>query len=58
MEYKLLNNGIKMPMLGYGVYQIEETACEQCVLNSLEVGYRLIDTASLFKRKCSGKSNS
>lgn len=48
MEYVELNNGIKMPILGYGVYQIEENECEQCVLNALEVGYRSIDTAQAY----------
>lgn len=48
MEYIRLNNGVKMPMLGYGVYQIEEKECEQCVSKALEVGYRLIDTAQAY----------
>lgn len=48
MEYVTLNNGLKMPMLGYGVYQIDPTECEQCVLDAIEVGYRSIDTAQAY----------
>ncbi len=44
-----LNNGVEMPILGYGVFQIADPAeCERCVLNALEVGYRLIDTAASY----------
>uniref|UniRef100_A0A540VMT0 Aldo/keto reductase n=1 Tax=Litorilinea aerophila TaxID=1204385 RepID=A0A540VMT0_9CHLR len=44
-----LNNGVKMPILGYGVFQIPDLAeCERCVLDALEVGYRLIDTAASY----------
>ena len=48
MEYAELNNGVKMPMLGYGVYQTppEETEC--CVLEAVDVGYRSIDTAQAY----------
>ena len=42
MEYVTLNNGIKMPKLGYGVYQIDSAEAERCVLNAISVGYRLI----------------
>ncbi len=46
MEYVTLNNGLKMPILGYGVFQIPDLKeCERCVLDAIEVGYRLIDTA-------------
>ncbi len=49
MEYRTLNNGLKIPMVGYGVYKIEEhDQCVQCILDALEVGYRLIDTAQLY----------
>lgn len=49
MEYTTLNNGIKMPMLGYGVYQIPDAEeCERCVLDAIEVGYRSIDTAQAY----------
>lgn len=49
MEYVTLNNGVKMPILGYGVYQIPDPAeCERCVLDAIEVGYRSIDTAQAY----------
>ena len=40
-----LSNGVEMPQLGYGVYQVEPDECERCVLDALSVGYRMIDTA-------------
>lgn len=43
-----LNNGIVMPQLGYGVYQVTKEECEQCVLDALRIGYRLIDTAQSY----------
>lgn len=48
MEYITLNNGVKMPMLGYGVYQVTQEECEKCVLDALSVGYRSIDTAQSY----------
>ena len=52
MEYKVLSNGVKMPQLGYGVYQVTKDECERCVLDALKAGYRLIDTAqSYFNEK-------
>jgi diketogulonate reductase-like aldo/keto reductase len=48
MEYVILNNGVKMPLLGYGVYQVSEEECERCVLDAIKVGYRLIDTAQAY----------
>jgi len=48
MDYKTLRNGVKMPMIGYGVYQITKEECERCVLDALEVGYRSIDTAQSY----------
>ena len=46
MEYITLNNGIEMPVLGFGVFQVEDTTlCEQCVSEAIATGYRLIDTA-------------
>lgn len=46
METIKLNNGLEMPLLGFGVFQIpDENECEQAVLDALETGYRLIDTA-------------
>lgn len=43
-----LSNGVKMPQLGYGVYQVTKDECERCVLDALKVGYRLIDTAQSY----------
>ena len=48
MEYVTLSNGVKMPILGYGVYQVTKEECEQCVLDALDVGYRSIDTAQSY----------
>ncbi len=48
MEYLVLNNGVKMPKLGFGVFQISKEDCEKCVLDAIEVGYRLIDTAQSY----------
>lgn len=49
MEYVTLNNGVKMPMEGFGVFQVPEAAvCEQAVSDALAVGYRLIDTAAAY----------
>lgn len=48
MEYVTLRNGVKMPKLGYGVYQVSKDECERCVLDALEVGYRHIDTAQSY----------
>ncbi len=43
-----LNNGIDMPILGYGVYLVKPEECERCVLDAISVGYRLIDTAQAY----------
>lgn len=48
METKTLNNGVEMPVLGFGVYQVEESVCEQCVSDAIAAGYRSIDTASAY----------
>ena len=49
MEYVILSNGVKMPLEGFGVFQVPETAvCEQAVSDALSVGYRLIDTAAAY----------
>lgn len=48
MEFVNLNNGIKMPVLGFGVYQIPEAETKQAVLEAITVGYRLIDTAQSY----------
>lgn len=43
-----LNNGVEMPMLGYGVFLVSPEECERCVLDAISVGYRLIDTAQAY----------
>ncbi|NLA58161.1 MAG: aldo/keto reductase [Firmicutes bacterium] len=49
MEFVELNNGVRMPILGYGTFQItDEQECERCVLDAIEIGYRLIDTAQAY----------
>ena len=49
MEYVTLQNGIKMPKLGFGVYQMRDLEeCEEAVMHALKVGYRLIDTAAVY----------
>lgn len=48
MEYVTLNNGVKMPKLGYGVYQTPPEETERCVREAIEVGYRSIDTAQAY----------
>ena len=48
MEYVTLNNGIKMPKNGFGVYQVDKDNCERVVLDAIKVGYRLIDTAQSY----------
>lgn len=48
MEFVTLNNGVKMPVLGYGVYQVGADECERCVLDAISVGYRSIDTAQAY----------
>ncbi|WP_106829832.1 aldo/keto reductase [Parabacteroides pacaensis] len=48
MKTVKLNNGIEMPILGYGVYQVTPEECERCVLDAISVGYRSIDTAQAY----------
>lgn len=49
MEYTMLSNGVKMPMEGFGVFQVRDPKeCEQAVLDAISVGYRLIDTAASY----------
>lgn len=48
MEFVTLNNGVKMPILDYGVYQVSAEECERCVLDAISVGYRSIDTAQAY----------
>lgn len=48
MEYVKLNNGIRMPMIGFGVFEIPANQTAQCVFDALECGYRMIDTAQAY----------
>lgn len=48
MEFVTLPNGVEMPILGYGVYQIPQDICERCVLDALQAGYRALDTAQSY----------
>lgn len=48
MEYIRLNNGVEVPLLGYGVFLVSPDQCKRCVSEALEVGYRHIDTAQAY----------
>lgn len=49
MQTVTLNNGIKMPILGFGTFQITNLEeCERCVVDAIQIGYRLIDTAASY----------
>lgn len=48
MDYVKLNNGVEMPVLGYGVYQVTPEECERCVLDAIGAGYRSVDTAQAY----------
>lgn len=48
MKTVTLNNGVKMPQVGYGVYQVSPAECERCVADALATGYRMIDTAQAY----------
>lgn len=48
MEYKTLANGVKMPMAGFGVFQIPQEQTKQVVLDAINAGYRLFDTAAAY----------
>jgi len=48
MEHIILSNGVEMPLLGYGVFQVSPEECERCVSDAIKVGYRLIDTAQAY----------
>src|SRR5881398_443365 len=54
MKNVVLNNGVEMPILGFGVFQIEDPSeCERSVRDAIEVGYRLIDTAASYGNEAS-----
>ena len=48
METIKLSNGVEMPQVGYGVYQVEPEECEALVVDAINVGYRMIDTAQAY----------
>ena len=48
MQKTILNNGVEMPLIGYGVFQISPEICTRCVREALDVGYRSIDTAQAY----------
>ena len=51
MKEVVLNNGVRMPILGYGVYQVDPREAERCVSDALSVGYRMIDTAQAYNNE-------
>ena len=51
MKTVKLSNSLEMPLLGYGVFQVNPDECERCVSDAIEVGYRLIDTAQIYKNE-------
>ncbi|MBS1737999.1 MAG: aldo/keto reductase [Bacteroidetes bacterium] len=51
MNYVTLNNGVEMPILGYGVFQVNPEECERCVTDAISVGYRSIDTAQAYQNE-------
>lgn len=49
MEFSVLSNNLKMPMMGFGFFQVtDKDVCKQSVLNAIRTGYRLIDTAAVY----------
>lgn len=48
MDFVTMYNGVEMPVLGYGVYQVSKDDCKCCVLDALRAGYRSIDTAQAY----------
>ena len=54
MQYRTLSNGVELPMIGYGTFQIKDAAqCERCISEALEAGYRLFDTAASYENEAS-----
>ena len=51
MQEITLSNGVKMPQVGYGVFQVSPAECERCVSDALSVGYRMIDTAQAYQNE-------
>ena len=57
METRILNNGVEMPVLGFGVYQVDGAICERCVSDALAAGYRSIDTAAPWRGPSAGAAS-
>ena len=54
MQYRTLSNGVELPMIGYGTFQLKDAAqCERCISQALEAGYRLFDTAASYENEVS-----
>jgi 2,5-diketo-D-gluconate reductase A len=49
----VLNNGIKMPILGFGTFMLKDSVCERCVADAISLGYRLLDTATIYGNEAS-----
>lgn len=59
MQTVKLNNGIEMPLLGFGVFQMSDAAeCERAVIDAIDTGYRLIDTAASYQNETRGRERS
>lgn len=57
MEYIKLRNGVRMPVIGFGTFQIDASECERCVLDAISAGYRMIDTAQYYgNEQCVGSA--
>ena len=55
MKNVLLNNGVEMPILGFGVFQVTNAGeCERCVVEAIQAGYRLLDTAASYMKRSGG----
>ena len=51
MQCTTLSNGVKMPMIGYGVFQVDPQEAQQCVSDALSIGYRMVDTAQAYRNE-------
>lgn len=51
MEYITLNNGVRMPMVGFGTWEIRGESGKRAILDALDLGYRLLDTAQMYKNE-------
>ncbi|TLD82556.1 aldo/keto reductase, partial [Helicobacter trogontum] len=49
MKYQILNNGLKIPIIGFGTARLQGRECNEALSNALECGYRLIDSAQMYK---------